>query len=78
MCTTECTGRATEVSNNVKTILNDLEARNSGEPEFLQAAREVLTSLEPVVERYPKYQEMKVLERLVEPERVDHVPGQLG
>jgi len=41
------------VSNNVKTILNDLETRNSGEPEFLQAAREVLTSLEPVVERYP-------------------------
>ena len=30
----------------------------------------MLTSLEPVVERYPKYQEMKVLERLVEPERV--------
>lgn len=58
------------MSNNVKTILNDLETRNSGEPEFLQAAREVLTSLEPVVERYPKYQEMKVLERLVEPERV--------
>jgi len=58
------------VSNNVKNILNDLEVRNSGEPEFLQAVREVLTSLEPVVERYPKYQEMKVLERLVEPERV--------
>ena len=58
------------MSNNVKSILNDLEARNSGEPEFLQAVREVLTSLEPVVERYPKYQEMKVLERLVEPERV--------
>jgi glutamate dehydrogenase (NADP+) len=61
---------ATAVSSNIKTILNDLETRNSGEPEFLQAVREVLTSLEPVVERYPKYQEMKVLERLVEPERV--------
>jgi len=58
------------VGNNVKTILNDLETRNAGEPEFLQAVREVLTSLEPVVERYPKYQEMKVLERMVEPERV--------
>ena len=58
------------MGNNVKTILNDLETRNAGEPEFLQAVREVLTSLEPVVERYPKYQEMKVLERMVEPERV--------
>ena len=58
------------MSNNIKTILNDLERRNSGEPEFLQATREVLTSLEPVVERYPNYQEAKVLERLVEPERV--------
>ena len=55
---------------NVKAILNDLQARNSHEPEFLQAVSEVLTSLEPVVERYPKYQEVKVLERLVEPERV--------
>ena len=58
------------MSNNVKTILNDLAVRNAGEPEFLQAVSEVLTSLEPVVDRYPKYQEMKVLERLVEPERV--------
>ena len=58
------------MSNNVKNILNDLAVRNSGEPEFLQAVSEVLTSLEPVVDRYPKYQEMKVLERLVEPERV--------
>jgi glutamate dehydrogenase (NADP+) len=55
---------------NIKAILNDLATRNSGEPEFLQAVSEVLTSLEPVVERYPKYTEMKVLERLVEPERV--------
>ncbi len=58
------------MSNNVKTILNDLAVRNASEPEFLQAVSEVLTSLEPVVERYPNYQEMKVLERLVEPERV--------
>ncbi len=61
---------ATAVSNSIKTILSDLETRNSGQPEFLQAVREVLTSLEPVVERFPKYSEMKVLERFVEPERV--------
>jgi glutamate dehydrogenase (NADP+) len=58
------------VSSNVKAILNDLEARNSHEPEFLQAVSEVLTSLEPVIARYPKYREAKVLERMVEPERV--------
>jgi len=58
------------VSSNVKAILNDLETRNSHEPEFLQAVSEVLTSLEPVVERFPRYREAKVLERLVEPERV--------
>ena len=55
---------------NIKEILNGLATRNSGEPEFLQAVSEVLTSLEPVVERFPKYTDMKVLERLVEPERV--------
>jgi glutamate dehydrogenase (NADP+) len=55
---------------NVKAILNDLETRNSHEPEFLQAVSEVLTSLEPVIERFPRYREAKVLERLVEPERV--------
>ena len=58
------------MSSNVKAILNDLETRNSHEPEFLQAVSEVLTSLEPVVERFPRYREAKVLERLVEPERV--------
>ncbi|MGA3215974.1 MAG: NADP-specific glutamate dehydrogenase [Acidimicrobiales bacterium] len=58
------------MSSNVKAILNDLEARNSHEPEFLQAVSEVLTSLEPVIARYPKYREAKVLERMVEPERV--------
>ena len=45
------------MSNNVKTILNDLEARNSGEPEFLQAAREVLSL--PV---YPELTEAQLVE----------------
>jgi len=58
------------VSSYVETTLNDLETRNGGEPEFLQAAREVLTSLGPVFERFPKYRESKILERFVEPERV--------
>ncbi|MBO5790046.1 MAG: NADP-specific glutamate dehydrogenase, partial [Clostridia bacterium] len=44
--------------------------RNPGEPEFHQAVKEVLESLEAVVEANPKYIEMGVMESLVEPERI--------
>ncbi|MBQ9344855.1 MAG: NADP-specific glutamate dehydrogenase [Kiritimatiellae bacterium] len=53
----------------VEDVLTALQARNPGEPEFLQAAREVLESLTPVLERHKKYQDGAILERLVEPER---------
>lgn len=43
--------------------------RNPNEPEFLQAVKEVLESLEPVLERHPEYQKAGILERIVEPER---------
>lgn len=43
--------------------------RNPGEPEFHQAVREVLESLEPVVEKHPEYIEKGVLASIVEPER---------
>lgn len=45
-------------------------ARNPGEPEFHQAVREVADSLMPMVESTPAYRQEKILERLVEPERV--------
>lgn len=51
-------------------IMGQVEARNPGEPEFRQAVREVFTSVVPVVEANPIFRKMKVLERLVEPERV--------
>ncbi len=44
--------------------------RNPGEPEFHQAVKEVLESLNPVIERHPEYEEGCILERLTEPERV--------
>lgn len=44
--------------------------RNPSEPEFHQAVKEVLESLEPVLQRYAKYEEHNILERIVEPERV--------
>ena len=53
----------------VQDVLTQLQARNPGEPEFLQAAREVLETLEPVAERHKKYQAGRILERIVEPER---------
>jgi len=50
-------------------VLDVVARRNAGEPEFLQAAREVLESLGPVVEKHRKYREERILERIVEPER---------
>jgi glutamate dehydrogenase (NADP+) len=44
--------------------------RNPSEPEFLQAVTEVLESIEPVIERHRKYRDARILERMVEPERV--------
>jgi glutamate dehydrogenase (NADP+) len=49
--------------------LERLSAKNAGEPEFLQAAKEVLTSLEPVIEQNPQYEAAGILERITEPER---------
>ena len=46
-----------------------LKKKNASEPEFIQAATEVLTSLEPVINAAPKYQENGILERITEPER---------
>jgi glutamate dehydrogenase (NADP+) len=47
-----------------------VRARDPHQPEFLQAVREVLESVQPLVEREPRYLEQGLLERLVEPERV--------
>ncbi len=51
-------------------IYENVCKRNPHEPEFLQAVKEVLESLEPVVEKNPIYLEKGVIERMVEPERV--------
>ena len=56
-------------NNYLQEVYNDLSYRCANEPEFLQAAEEVLESLVPVVERHPEMQEAGLIERLVEPER---------
>ena len=53
----------------VSETLEKLVQKNANEPEFIQAATEVLESLEPVIEANPQYQKEGLLERLVEPER---------
>ena len=50
-------------------ILADVKAKNPSEPEFHQAVEEVMGSLELVLQRHPEYRSMKILERMVEPER---------
>ncbi len=54
----------------VETVLAELIRKNPAQEEFIQAATEVLHSLEPVIEANPQYQKAALLERLVEPERV--------
>ncbi len=51
-------------------ILQTLEARHPGEKEYLQAVKEVLLSIEEVYNEHPEFEKMKVIERLVEPDRI--------
>ncbi len=54
----------------LSSLMARVEKRNPGEPEFYQAVREVLESLEVVIDKHPEYLERGVLEMLVEPERI--------
>jgi glutamate dehydrogenase (NADP+) len=54
----------------VSEVIKKVIHRDPTQPEFHQAVKEVLESLEPILERYPKYRKNRILERLVEPERV--------
>ena len=51
-------------------VYAEVERRNAGEPEFLQAVGEVLESLQPVVEKRPDLVKAGVIDRIVEPERM--------
>ena len=51
-------------------VIEELKSRYADQPEFLQAATEVLTTLQPALEAHPEYEENALLERLVEPERI--------
>ena len=54
----------------VNAVIDMTVAKNPAEPEFHQAVREVVGSLVPVIDRHPEYRSARLLERVVEPERV--------
>jgi glutamate dehydrogenase (NADP+) len=54
----------------IESFMSHLVARNPGEPEFHQAVREVAESVMPVIDSTPAYRRARILERMVEPERV--------
>jgi len=58
------------MSSFVSEIMDSVKAKNPAEPEFHQAVQEVVESLDLVIERHPEYRAAKIVERIVEPERV--------
>ena len=54
----------------VEQFMKWVEARNPNEPEFIQAVHEVAESIIPFIEENPKYKDVKILERMTEPERI--------
>ncbi|HXY51907.1 MAG TPA: NADP-specific glutamate dehydrogenase [Terriglobales bacterium] len=57
-------------SDYIEQVMTSVKAKNPAEPEFHQAVEEVFESLRLVLQRHPEYREAKILERIVEPERV--------
>lgn len=58
------------VEKELEQFMNGLVRRNSGEPEFHQAVREVVETLMPYVLEHPEYREAAILERMTEPDRI--------
>src|ERR1700757_308884 len=59
-----------ETGEYIKDVLNIARSKNSAEPEFLQAVQEVLESLSPAITKHREYQKARILERMIEPERI--------
>jgi glutamate dehydrogenase (NADP+) len=54
----------------IEQVMTQVKAKNPAEPEFHQAVQEVFDSLRLVLQRHPEYRDARILERIVEPERV--------
>ncbi len=59
-----------DVTGYMERLMEHVAAKNPAQPEFLQAVREVVDSLVPCLERHPEYIDARILERMVEPDRV--------
>ena len=55
---------------NIERIMSSLEAKHPGESEYLQAVKEVLLSIEDIYNQHPEFEKAKIIERLVEPDRI--------
>ena len=58
------------MKDDIFSLMAEVTAKNPAEPEFHQAVQEVVESLSLVLERHPEYRKAKILERIIEPERV--------
>ena len=58
------------MSDYIKNLMAEVKAKNPSEPEFHQAVEEVVDSLDIVLEKHPEYRSNKIIERIIEPERV--------
>jgi len=54
----------------LKSVIEKIEAKNPHEPEYLQAIKEVLATVEPLLDKHPEYEKLAILERITEPERI--------
>src|SRR5215510_12578689 len=60
----------TSTGDYIEQVMNTVKAKNPAEPEFHQAVQEVFDSLRLVLQKHSEYREARILERMVEPERV--------
>src|SRR6059058_475143 len=58
------------MNDQVSALMSDVKAKNPSEPEFHQAVQEVVESLALVLDQHPEYRKAKIIERIIEPERV--------
>src|SRR3977135_1415744 len=58
------------MNDQVAALMSDVKAKNPSEPEFHQAVEEVVESLSLVLDQHPEYRKVKIIERIIEPERV--------
>ena len=58
------------MSEYIDKVVKEIEKRNSQEPEFLQAVKEVFGTIKPAVDAHKEYEKLALLERMAEPERI--------